>query len=173
MKPKLILLSLIGALLVGSMAWLALRSGPSIHFVRFHEEKYGRLATFRIANDTDESFSCYGYGLSTPFYSYRIAEPSGWKTYSLGWCGTGAGLHTLAPHSAAEIEVRLPSYNEPEPPLPFAVGIYFERGTAAQLYARPLRRPNFFSQLISLLREKINPSSHGRPDPTWSDLAHP
>lgn len=172
MKPKFILLSLIGTLLVGSLLWLVLRSSPSIHFVRFHEEKYGRLATFRIANDTDDSFSYYGYGLSGPFYSYRIAEPSGWKTSSLGWCGTGAGLHTLAPHSATEIEVRIPSYDEPELPLPFAVGIHFERGTAAELYARP-QRSNFFSQLISLLREKINPSSHGRPDPTWSDVAHP
>ncbi|WP_395738190.1 hypothetical protein [Prosthecobacter sp.] len=172
MKPKFILLSLIGTLLVGSMLWLVLRSGPSIHFVGFHEGEYGRLATFRIANDTDDSFSYYGEGLSAPHYSYRIAEPSGWKTHSLGWCGTGAGLHTLAPHSATEIQVSIPHYNAPEPPLPFAVGIYFERGTAAQLYARP-RRSSLFIQLISLLREKINSSSHGDPDPTWSDVAHP
>jgi hypothetical protein len=172
MKPRLIIFSLIGMLLVGTFLWLALRPGPTIRFVEFHDGKYGRLATFQIANDTDDSYSYYGEGLSGPHYSYKTEEPSGWKTHHLGWCGTGAGWQTLAPHSLAEIEVPLPGYIAPAPPGPFAVGIYFERGTAARLYSRG-RSSNFISTLIMLVREKINPAFGGNPEPTWSDVAYP
>ncbi|MCX6850860.1 MAG: hypothetical protein NTY98_18255 [Verrucomicrobia bacterium] len=170
MKPRLIILALIVILLGGTLVWFAWQRGPSIRFVGFHEGKHGRLASFQIVNDTDTSFSFYGEGLSAPHYSYKIQEPAGWKYRSLGWCGTGPGWQTLAPHSVTEIETRVPSYDVPS--APFAVGIYFERGTAAQLYARGTRS-NVISSLITVLRAKIDPASHGDPDPTWSDLAQP
>lgn len=170
MKPRLIIPALIVILLGGTLVGFVWQPRPSIRFVGFHEENHGRLAGFQIVNDSDTSYSFFGYGLSAPFYGYKIQEPAGWKYRGLGWCGTGAGLHTIAPHSVTEIETRLPGYDVPS--APFAVGIHFERGTAAQLYARGSRSSILYS-LIMFLRAKIAPASSGDPDPTWSDLVQP
>ena len=166
MKHKLILLPLIGLLLVGGILLCLWRPGPTIRFVGFHEGKLGRLASFRVVNDTDEAYSYFGGEPSAPAFSYKIDGPSVVDIPHTTWCLTGLHWHTLAPHSVMEIEVSVP-----QPESPFAVGARFERGTAEELGARGPRL-SFMSELILYLRKKILPGS-ASPDLTWSDTARP
>ncbi|WP_395742018.1 hypothetical protein [Prosthecobacter sp.] len=167
MQPRLILLSLVGLLLVG-VFW---RPGPSIRFVAFKGENQGRVAVFKMVNDSGAPYSIFSEGLKFPHYCCKIYEPAGWRAHAMGWCGTGSGWHTLAPHSVTEFEVSVRDVQEASA-APFVIGIYFERGSATQLTDRTHSGVSrFFSGLISLLREKITGSAD--PDPTWSDVVQP
>ncbi|WP_395742013.1 hypothetical protein [Prosthecobacter sp.] len=162
----IILGSLIGLLLVGALLLFLWRPGPSIRFVGFMEAKHGKMATFRVANDTDEPYSYFGGDPSAPAFSYKIDGPSPVDIQHATWCLTGLQWHTLAPHSVMEIQVSVP-----RPESPFAVGVRFERGTAADLKALRVK-PTFMSMLILHLQKKILPGS-AHPEFTWSNTARP
>lgn len=157
------ILWLVGVLALG---WVALRwypPSPSIRFVGFRESAQGQAAVFQIVNDSRDSFSYYGEGPSLPFYSLRLPKGAGWTTVNLGWCGTGAGWHAIAPRSTIDFQV-----NPAEvPAAPFAVGILFERGTAAEVQTSA-REPG----ILEWVRHQIIPG-YGGPEPTWSTVAQP
>ncbi|WP_395742012.1 hypothetical protein [Prosthecobacter sp.] len=167
----LILGSLLGMILAAALVAHFWRPGPSIRFVGFHEGKNGRVAAFQITNDTDEPYSFYGYGRSSPYCSYKVATASGWQIQGQGWWLTSSEWYTLEPHSVTEVQVS----THDAPSTPFAVGVPFERGTAAQVSARRPRR-SFIAELLLYLRAKTDPlaSLTWEPgpstDPTWSDV---
>ena len=163
-KLKLILLGFVALAACGVAAWLICRPTPEIRFAGFQEGTNGRMALFQIVNESGSPFATFGYGPDSPFYSCRVSTPAGWKLHQLGWCGTGAGPHTLAPHSVTEIQVPVP-YDSPA--APFAVGIHFERGTAADLASRSHSR---LDEFFEWLRRRINPD-YKEEEPTWSSVA--
>lgn len=179
MKPKLILFSLVGLLVAGVLFWFFWRPGPSIRFVAFREGKQGRIASFEIINDTGAPYSCHGLGRA-PYCHHKIATPSGWQTHGPRWFLTPSDTITLEPRSSLEIEVA------DVPASPFAVGVYFERGTAAEVNARR-HGSKFFSGLLweldFSLQRKIHPKSldlNGtwsrwilNNAPTWSNIVNP
>lgn len=164
MKLKLILLGFVALTAFGVVAWLIGRPTPQIRFAGFQEGSNRRVALFQIVNESGSPFVTFGYGPHSPFYSCRVSTPTGWKKHQLGWCGTGAGPHTLAPHSVTEIQVPVP-YDSPA--APFAVGIHFERGTAAGLASRSHSR---LDEFFDWLHRRINPDYKER-EPTWSSVA--
>ena len=163
-KLKHILLGFVALAACGVVAWFICRPTPEIRFAGFQEGTNGRMALFQIVNESSSPFVTFGYGAESPFYSYRVSTPAGWKKHQLGWCGTGAGPHTLAPHSVTKIQVPAP---HDSPAAPFAVGIHFERGTAADLASRSHSR---LDEFFDWLRLRINPDYQGR-EPTWSSVA--
>lgn len=50
-----------------------------------------------LTNHTDEPLSLYGYSLASPLYGREMRKDGAWVSDFLGWCGTGAGRHELAP----------------------------------------------------------------------------
>ena len=164
MKLKPFLVWFVVLAVCGVVAWLACRPTPVIRFVAFQESKNGRLASFQIVNDSDSPFTVYGHGPDSPRYSYRISTHTGWQRKGLGeWCGTGMGLHTLAPHSVTEMQAFVP---QDSPAAPFAVGIHFYRGTAEEVGSHP---PSRFVEVLQELYARINPSA-AKPEPTWSTV---
>ena len=167
MKRKPFILLLVGLSACGALAWLIYSPTPAIRFLEFRDGQYGRVAVFRIVNDSDDPYTYVGYGPSSPLYSYRVPTASGWQSSSLGWCGTGAGAHTISPHTTTDFQVSL----SPSSPLatPFAVGIHFQNGTAAEIQSR-YRSRSRISEFFYWLRCRINPKYQG-PQPTWSTVA--
>ncbi|WP_395742015.1 hypothetical protein [Prosthecobacter sp.] len=167
MKSRLILFSLFGLLLVGALLLFLWRPGPSIRFVGFQEGQHGKLASFQIANDRDDPYSFLGDGPFSPVCSYKTQGPSGWKDLYLGEIRPNTAWFTVAPHAVTEFEVAV----SPEAPSAlFKVGVYLERGSAEQLMTPAYS--NFISDLLTYLREKIQPGS-GDLKPTWSEVAQP
>ena len=151
-------------------AWFAAKPSPppSIHFVEFRESKYGRVAIFRVRNDSNSSFSYYGYSPTTPFYKYRFQTTQGWREIESSWCGTGADLHEILPHSSIEIQTFCEARTSP-----FAIGIHFERGTPKHIASRS---GSPVSDSIKWIRGRLNlpplpPSPE--PEPIWSSTALP
>lgn len=81
MKRKLIIL-----LLVGLIAWLGYSPTPPIRFVEFRDSqsiptgsaipRVGRVAVFRITNDSRHHYSFFANAPSWPFGIVKIADPS-------------------------------------------------------------------------------------------------
>ncbi len=205
MKRKPIILLLVGFFASGLTAWLGYAPTPTISFIEFREgqsiparngiTRVGRVAVFRITNDSRSPYSFFGYAPSWPFYLSRSPDPSdksGWVTTSpRKWGGVA---DTIEPHSTIDIHVHLNASDvqmpgdlapsdyaerlaradlEAQVPLesqrPFAIGIHFERGTAEQLQSRD-SSPSTISRFIYRLRCRIDPKYFG-PEPTWSTLA--
>ena len=169
MKRKPIILLLVGLFACGAIAWLGYSSSPAIRFIEFRDGQYlgeypgttkmGRVAVFRITNDSCAPYSFLGYGPSSPFYLYRVPTASGWTSISpRKW---GGEADTIPPHATLDIQV--PS-GEP----PFAIGIHFERGTAEQLQSRD-RSSSDISTFFYRLCRRIYPNYRG-PEPTWSTV---
>ncbi len=170
MKLKLILLGFVALAACGVVAWLICRPTPEIRFVAFQEGTNGRMASFQIINESGSPFATFGYGPDSPYFSYRVSTPAGWKKPRVGWvgwCGTGAGFHTLAPHSVTEIQVPVP---HDSPAAPFAVGIHFQRGTAEELVSHSRSPRSRVDEFFDWLRLRINPDYKGK-EPTWSSVA--
>ena len=206
MKRKLVILLLFGIIGCGLVAWLLYSPTPTIRFIEFRENqkisvgngptRVGRVAVFRITNNSRNSYSFLGYGPSWPFYTYRYPDPSdesGWTEMSpRKW---GCVAETIAPHSTIDVSVHLHAADVQRPididpsdvaefiaradlaaqvPIelqpPFAIGIHFERCTAAELMSGNIPK-NWFSEFLSWLNSRIDRNYQG-PEPTWSTLAY-
>ena len=175
MKRNPIILLLVGLFACAAIAWLAYSPSPAIRFIEFRDGLYypddqrppdqpatpvgGRMAVFRITNDSRAPYSFFGYGPSSPFYLYRVPTDSGWAPMSPRKWGDVPG--TIPPHATLDIEVRA---EEP----PFAIGIRFERGTAEQLQSSSYSRSRT-TRFFYRLRSRIDPNYLG-PEPTWSTV---
>lgn len=141
-------------------------SEPEISFIEFRDHTHGRMAVFQITNESDSTFCYSGYGSSFPLYYYRVSTPSGWNPQRLGWCGTGANLHEIAPHSMTEFEVQ----PHPEcPEAPFSVGLHFKKGTALEVQTS-YSSPSYIAVFIEWFRQRM-PLKKNSPEPTWSTVA--
>jgi hypothetical protein len=169
MSRKSIAYSFAAVLALTCVAWLSYAPPPSIRFIEFRTRPYGRVAVFHIVNESRAPFHFYGTGPTYPFYARRVQTSDGWRASNIGWCGTGAGLHPVPPHSSTEIEGRAP---DDAPSTPFAVGIYFERWTPQQRSSQPRK---FFLEAIYDARFRLYRNWLHReppdPEPTWSAVA--
>lgn len=198
-KRKLIML-----LLAGVIAWFCYSPTPTIRFIEFREgqrvptgsgiPRVGRVAVFRITNDSRHPYSFFANAPSWPFGIFKSAVPSD-KSGGSTWAGRRWGhvADTIAPHSSADVfihvnasDVQMKGDLTPadraaqlaradlallvplESQQPFALGIHFERGTAAKLEARNGSRSSI-SWFFYRLRVRIDPGY--RPEPTWSTVA--
>ena len=195
---------LIIPLLVGLIAWLSYSPTPTIRFIEFREgqsvptvsgiPRVGRVAVFRITNDSRHPYSFFANAPSWPFGILKSADPSDtfdWRTWGARRWGRVAD--TIAPHSTADVfihvnasDVQMKGDLTPEDhaallarndlavlvPLEsqqsFALGIHFERGTAAELEARDTSRSSI-SWFFYRLRVRIDPDY--KTEPTWSTVA--
>ena len=156
--------------------------------------RVGRGAVFRITNDSRHPYSFFANAPSWPFGIFKSADPSdksGWSTWAPRRWGRVAD--TIAPHSTADVlvhvnasDVQMKGDFTPadfaaqlaradlavlvplESQQPFALGIHFERGTAAELESRNGSRSSV-SWFFYRLRLRIDPDY--RTEPTWSTVA--
>jgi hypothetical protein len=126
--------------------WRLFPPVPSIDFVEYRDGKYGRIAIFRITNDSSMPFSFFGYVYTGPFPSHGPASPygavrvrtaAGWVEDRISPCYAVAQCYTIAPHSTMEVQV---AKIRRDPGAPFDFGIRFLRGTAAQVHSAPYRK---------------------------------
>ena len=64
----------------------------------------------RVTNTSARPIWLSGYSLGSPFYSIftRQTDSSAWSDRGIGFCGTGAGTHQLAPGAATTFSVSVP-----------------------------------------------------------------
>ncbi len=188
-------------LIVGLIAWFCYSPTPTIRFIEFREgqsiptgsgiPRVGRVAVFRITNDSRHPYSFFANAPSWPYLIAKSADPSdksGWSP----WAGRrwGRVADTIAPNSTADVfihvnasDVQMKGDFTPadfaaqlarndlavlvplESQQPFALGIHFERGTAAELELRDGSRSSI-SWFFYRLRVRIDPDY--RTEPTWS-----
>lgn len=156
--------------------------------------RVGWVAVFRITNDSRHPYSFFANAPSWPFGIFKSADPSdksGWSTSATRRWGHVAD--TIAPHSSADVfihvnasDVQMKGDFTPadraamlaradlavlvplESQQQFALGIHFERGTAAELELRDGSRSSI-SWFFYRLRVRIDPDY--RTEPTWSTVA--
>jgi hypothetical protein len=175
MKRKLIWTTVILALIAAvSIYWFYLPK-PTIQFVRFETEKEGRVAVFRIENNTNEIFAYNGLP-NEPFYQLLIQSPSGWERQACLYTVFGSGYQQMNPKEFFEFRK---SISEREA---FRIGITFERGTAEETKKETQRRltealsklkkqPTLFNQLMEFVYEYL---PRGMKDQyVWSDPVQP
>jgi len=65
----------------------------------------------RVTNTSARPVWLSGYSLGSPFYSIftRQADSGAWADRGIGYCGTGAGTHQLAPGAATTFSVSVPA----------------------------------------------------------------
>jgi hypothetical protein len=159
---RTLLIAAIVTLLAAGILWSSHDPAPSITFVGLRDTKYGPVAAFRIDNRTRAPLSLYGYDGSSPFYTFRVPSGTGWQVQRQGWCGTGAGRHSIPPRSSVEFTTHLP----PNYPGPFAVGVHLERTTPNA------PKTDSETRLTRLKRWVLSVTGLSRPDAdyTWSDV---
>lgn len=60
-------------------------------------------ATLTLSNSTDAPVYYFGFGQANPLKTVEVLTDTGWSAIIWDWCGTGAELQQVKPHSAAEI----------------------------------------------------------------------
>jgi len=65
----------------------------------------------RVTNTSPQPVWLHGRSLDSPFYSLfsRDAGAHSWVDYGIGFCGTGAGIHRLAPGKTIKFTVAVPA----------------------------------------------------------------
>jgi len=164
MTRRFLIVALVSLAVGAATLWLFYAPVPEIRFIEFRYGQHGRVAVFRISNDSGSTYSYAGYSPVSPRYSLRIPTASGWQPHSHGSdCSTSLTAQTISPHSAMEIEIA----NAPSSP--FSLGIHFERGEFEQLRSIYWPRSRI-SEFFDWVHYRINPKYKG-PEPTWSTVA--
>jgi hypothetical protein len=143
-RKKTLMLSAGGVVLLLAVVWIvsfAFLPEPSIQFVEFRDEGREKVAIFRITNRSWLPISFYGYEYPAPFPpnpgppqpigAYRVQTLGGWKSDVISPCRqTLAKCHTVAGRSSIDVQMELfrDARNAPA-----ALGIRFQRGTAAHI----------------------------------------
>lgn len=65
----------------------------------------------RVTNTSARPVWLSGYSLGSPFYSLftRQSDSGAWADRGMGFCGTGAGTHQLAPGAATTFSISVPA----------------------------------------------------------------
>ena len=82
--------------------------GMFLESIKANPNHASATATVRFINPSNQTCTFYGYSLKSPFYSKQMKTEAGWKTEQLGWCGTGAGNHTIGPGQSTAFEFYVP-----------------------------------------------------------------
>lgn len=146
-KPLRTALALVALTGLGLLWWESRGpKPPTITFVEYREEPDGKVAVFRVTNDSNEPFSsCLGV------YWYRIASGGLWRTVGLKMFPAGGRTQeTLPPHGSVDVTVAIPSAENtmpmatpaikgngaPQPESAFAVAFAFRVGDAASVQTK-------------------------------------
>lgn len=60
-------------------------------------------ASLTLINSTDAPLYYFGFGQANPLKTVEVLTDTGWAAIIWDWCGTGAELQQVKPHSVAEI----------------------------------------------------------------------